>query len=113
MNKSQEELRRVIEEMGGTERIAEKLKQFTRDKEFVSKHWEELLRQYPDKWIAVLRGRVIAFADDLKTLIGSIPEEDRSATVVKFLNANPKPLILMAASAFRKVGTVPLNGAFS
>ena len=97
MDKSREEFRKVIEKMGGTKRIAKKLKRFTQDNEFVSKHWKKLLKQHPDQWIAVLGGKVTVFADDLETLIGSIPEEDRGSTVIRFVDTDPKTLILMAA----------------
>ena len=65
-----EEFLRYFKEMGGIE----ELEQFKRDTQFVSEHWAELLGKYPDKWIGVKDGEVVAVSDDLKDLVSAIPE---------------------------------------
>ncbi|MBI1984882.1 MAG: hypothetical protein HYS60_02095 [Candidatus Wildermuthbacteria bacterium] len=90
------ELRRIIEEMGGAWQIAGELEQFKQDSLYISEHWGELLSQYSNKWIAVLQSKVIASADRLSDLMSAVPERDRVFTAVKFMDTDPKPLILMA-----------------
>jgi len=92
-----EESQRVIEEMGGKKKIIAELSQFRRNCALVAFLWENLLERYPNKWIAYLKNRVIASADSLEELLGSIPEENRGSTVIKFMDTNPRPLILAAA----------------
>ena len=82
-----------FEKLGG----AESLMRFTRDHIYVEEHWAELITQYPDQWIAVYDGEVIAVANDIPTLIASIPEEQRGSIVVKFMDTDPRTLILVAA----------------
>ena len=76
---------------------AEKSEQFTQDHVYIEEHWEELLKEYPDKWIAVLQGKIIASADSSSALISAIPKQDRGSTAIKFMDTDPKPLILIAA----------------
>jgi len=93
MNKS-EEIRRTVEAMGSPEEVAESLRGFTQDAEFVLEHWAELLKQYPDKWIAVLQEQVIASADTLQKLLDSLPESDRASAHIDLIKTNPTPFIL-------------------
>lgn len=85
------EVVRVFDESGG----AEKLQQFTRDHEYIEERWRELLEEYPDKWVAVLRGEVIASADSDSALIKDIPKEDIGSTAIRFMDTDPKSQILI------------------
>lgn len=40
-------------------------KQYIEDFRWAEKHYNELARQYPDQWIAVLKGEVVAAGKDL------------------------------------------------
>ena len=91
------EIQKILEELGGAAQIAEELKRFTRDCAYISDHWAELLQQYPNRWIAVMGGRVTASADTLSSLVHDIPEKDRRFVKIDFMDTHPKPLIVAAA----------------
>lgn len=40
-------------------------KQYERDSRWVDRHYKALSLKYPNKWVAVHKGRVVAVADDL------------------------------------------------
>jgi len=40
-------------------------KQYTRDSQWIVRHYGKLSLEYPNKWVAVHKGRVVAVADDL------------------------------------------------
>jgi len=39
-------------------------KRFYRDREWADKHYSELQKKYPNKWIAVLNKKVVGVSDD-------------------------------------------------
>ncbi len=47
----------------------QELARFTADMAYVDQHRQELLRQYPDRWVAVYNEHVVGAAKDLKKLI--------------------------------------------
>ncbi len=40
-------------------------KQYVRDRRWMVRHYRELSTQYPNKWVAVHKSRVVAVGDDL------------------------------------------------
>ncbi len=39
-------------------------KQYTRDAQWIARHYRELSRKYANRWVAVHKGRVVAVGDD-------------------------------------------------
>ena len=61
-------------------------KEFWDDMDWVSKHYSDLVKKYPDKWIAVVNGKVVSSGQDL----GKVLEEAKMKTgkehiVVEFI----------------------------
>ena len=62
---------------------------------FLEAHWNELLEQYPDKWIAILNKKVVASAEDrpsLNPLLRAKGLQSRGA-LIREMETNPKPWI--------------------
>ena len=49
-------------------------KQYTRDFRWMVRHAKELSIEYPNKWVAVHKGRVVAVGDDLGSVKRSAQE---------------------------------------
>ena len=48
------------------------LNPFKRDIDYYEEHREELLRQYPDDWIAILNQKVVRVGSDLDALLDGL-----------------------------------------
>ncbi|MXY54836.1 MAG: hypothetical protein F4029_16995 [Gammaproteobacteria bacterium] len=55
-----------------------------------------LVDRYPDKWVGVWQGEVRAAEDDLDILLKVLDKNDvpRSETAIRFIEAEPRTLIL-------------------
>jgi hypothetical protein len=49
------------------------LQRFHRDVEYYEDHWEQLLEQYPEQWVAILNEQVV----------GADPDADRLLTMLR------------------------------
>ena len=67
-----------------------------KDHEFLVAHREELLKQYPDKWVAVYQEKVVAVAPTMRGLFRKVEAQGIRRGDVKgeFLDTNPMPWIL-------------------
>lgn len=67
-----------------------------REVQWWADHQAEFVRLYPDQFVAVLNGEVMAVASDLSTLIAALKE--KSITIqdvwVSFIETDPSRLIL-------------------
>ena len=63
---------------------------------FYSANYKELLRDYPDEWIAIHDGEVRGHAIDLQLLLAQIDAlgVPRSTTLFEILETNPLPRML-------------------
>lgn len=82
--------------------VNEELARFERDGDYLDQHYEELLEQYPEQWVAIYNQRVVAHAKDIWELVrqvreGGIPPGD---IFQSYLTKNPPEWILL--------GTPPL-----
>ena len=50
------------------ERRAE-LQRFQQDTDYLRTHWEELLQQYPEQWVAILNREVVGVAPNFDQLL--------------------------------------------
>lgn len=57
------------------ERPAESLTRFQRDIDFYESHYEELLQQFPEQWIAIYKQRVVGNDTDLDQLLQRLRQE--------------------------------------
>ena len=81
------------------ESAASELRDFARSSELLSSD-RNLAKEYPRKWIAVYGGEVRAVADELDALLDDLDRLDvpRSSTVVRYMEREPRPLILSCAA---------------
>lgn len=68
------------------------LRTFEEDHVWINSHLELLLSQYPEQWIAVERGRVIASDPDLMSLRAKLA--DPAHTCIEFITREPLKMIL-------------------
>jgi uncharacterized protein DUF5678 len=68
------------------------LLRFQADHVWIDQNREKLLEQYPDQWIAVQDGQVIASDPDFDGLVAKLP--DPSGTAVEFLTREPIEIVL-------------------
>jgi hypothetical protein len=63
---------------------------------FYNAHYHELLKQYPDEWIAIHDGSVRGHAIDLQQLLAQTDAlgVPRSTTLFEILETNPRPRML-------------------
>lgn len=61
-----------LEALGGAELLAAEESQFKEDGKFVRLHFVELVKQYPEQWIAVYRGKVVAADKELQALASKL-----------------------------------------
>ena len=68
------------------------------DVQFLEAHWDELLEQYPDKWIAIWDKKVVASAESESGLIPQLRTKglQSSGALIQEMETDPKLWILTA-----------------
>jgi hypothetical protein len=74
------------------------LLQFQADHAWIDQNREMLLAQYPDQWIAVQNGHVMANDPDLDSLLSKLPNP--APTCVEFISPEPIEMVLRESPAF-------------
>lgn len=74
------------------ERAARELRAFEEDSDWIEEHYQELLAQYPEQWVAVQNKRVIASDPDVTALRAKVP--DLAYTSRAFLTKHDGDVIL-------------------
>lgn len=64
------------------EELTAKLNEAEREYRFWQEHYQEFLRRYPDQFVAVHDGQVVAVSDDLSDLTASLANLDLRPTDV-------------------------------
>ena len=87
---------KVIEGMGGPRAIHEDLLEFRR---LVDRLWgqqDELMKKYPDKWVALSMDGVVSVGDSRRALLDEVNRLglQRRDVVIDHLQTNPPILIL-------------------
>jgi hypothetical protein len=88
---------RTIEELlGDPNDNARDIEAFDKEARAMASHWDELVKKYPDRFIAFYQGRVRASSADLMRLLTRMDKLGipRRGTVVRFINAHPGNMIL-------------------
>ena len=90
------QLTELIEKMGGETYIREELDLHRKRWERMTDQYDDLVKRYPDQWIAIADREEPFVARSSKELIAILDEEgiDRNAAVMKFLRTRPKRMIL-------------------
>jgi len=73
-------------------RISEQLLAFEEDRTWIEENLEELLGKYPEQWIAVKNGQVIASAPDFESLLSMV--SDPAHTCIGFISKGPLEMVL-------------------
>ncbi len=74
------------------EQLIDELLVFQADHAWINQNLEELLEQYPERWIGVRNGHVIASERDLSDLLSKLP--DPAHTCVEFITREPLEMVL-------------------
>lgn len=86
----------LIESRGGIAAMRERMEARQIIWRRMCREEEELTRQYPDKWAAMGKDGLVAVGDSLDDILEQVDAlgVSRSDIVLKFLDADPLPLIL-------------------
>ena len=89
-------VRKLIRELGGADHIHQGLRQYQHSVAQMEIKRGELLAQYPDKWVAIAEGEVVAVDDSLEAVLSTIEGKGiaRTGAVVEFLDTDPLNMIL-------------------
>ena len=79
------------------ERQAE-MEQFHRDTQYYGAHWEELLEQYPEHWVAIYKEQVVGTSPDARQLLVELKQRGIpiGETLFKYLTHKEELWILRA-----------------
>jgi hypothetical protein len=72
------------------------LQHFHRDVEYYQAHWEQLLDQYPEQWVAIFDEQVVGADPDAYRLLANLRERGipTEKALVKYVTAKDDILIL-------------------
>jgi len=79
------------------EAALQELEQFEADMQWICDHYEELKARYPDEFVAVLHGRLIAHNSQIEVLLEGLRsryEEQMGHIAIKFIYSQPPNIIL-------------------
>jgi hypothetical protein len=78
-------------------KIQAELQRFKRDTAYYEAHQEELVKQYPEQWVAIYDERVVGAAADLYHLLATIKAKSISPSqaLVEYVTAKDEILILL------------------
>lgn len=76
--------------------VQQELERFTADMLYFDQHRHELLRQYPDKWVAIYQNQVVATAKTLPRLVKQLERKGipKGRAFVEYVTAKEDLLIL-------------------
>ena len=79
--------------------VEQDLERFGADGDYLQEHREELLRQHPDRWVAVYNLQAVAVAKDIKRLIRQLKRKGvkPGRAYCKYLTEN-EPILILSAS---------------
>lgn len=88
--------RHLIEQLGGAKRVYDELLEYRHRVENMESQRVALMEKYPDKWVAMAGGEIVAFADSLEDILEQLDKRNirRADAVVEHLNTHPRSLIL-------------------
>ena len=89
-------VRKIIEENGGAAAIHAGLRDFGQRAKLMNTIHDDLIKKYPNQWVALLRGDKMCVGDTLTELLSEIDEKglDRKSAVVKYLDTDPPLMVI-------------------
>jgi len=98
---TEKETAEMVEKCGGIKEILAGFARFKRDTDYFESHFSELLKKYPNKWVAIHGAKVVGTGKDFIRLLNRLRRKGipTNETVIHFMNPNPKPLILSQIGA--------------
>ena len=86
----------VIAEIGGVQKLAVGMREYHEIVVRMRSEQIELITKYPDRWVAMGRGGVLAVGDSMDEVLEKIERQgvDRGETVVEILDTTHPVLIL-------------------
>lgn len=91
---TEDELRELI---GDPKKFHDDMEEFSKTEDlFCTSQYDELLEKYPDKWIAVIAGKVEAHGDSYEEVLQMVCEKGlpRNSMVIKLIETDPITMIL-------------------
>lgn len=95
---SSKSMKKLIDSMGGIEEVRGGFERHRKDFEYFSTHHQELLKSYPEEWVAIYNKAVIWHNNDFMDLMVNVDKETRSKAVVQHVTAKKRHMILVGAS---------------
>jgi len=99
--RSREEIKQMLEAMGGLEQIAREGEQFSKDIRTFSRMLPEWLGRYPNRWVAVYNGKVVGTSKKRRWLERRLSAKgiDPDCAVIRYLEPNrPRRVVIIAAA---------------
>lgn len=98
---NREELAEIVENMGGPEKILAEMNQFKKDIEFLESRSKDLIKKYPDHWVAVYEEKLVGSNKDFSALFSELKKNEipTNKTVIRFLSTKPIKIILFQQGA--------------
>jgi hypothetical protein len=91
-----DELAQQLKTIAEQSKLTESVAVFEQSRSYIDSNREKLLKQYPNRWIAVHKGKVLAANKDLRNLIGALRKSGIFLEQVAVeLLVNEKPPILL------------------
>lgn len=96
--KEQEKSPSLAEIIGDPHEVDRELQQFRRDTLVLSERRANLLKRYPQRWIAIYQGKVRANAESLQQVLEKADALGlpREKLVVRFINRHPRSTAIRA-----------------
>lgn len=93
---SEERLKEIAAPYGGIDAMNRQMDQHEQASARLNQDWEHLLAQYPDSWVAVGPGGLLATASTIEALLAEIraDQQQDEAFVVELMDTSPEVLIL-------------------
>jgi hypothetical protein len=88
--------RQFTNSVGSPDQVREELSRFSKDVNLLALRRRELIKQYPNKWVAFYSGEVISIAENLNDLLRGIDKKGlpRDTVVVQHLSIEKIKMIL-------------------
>jgi len=91
--KTQKEILKII---GDPKKVAQEMNAFKESAKILSNKDESLIKKYPNKWIAIVDGKVIESATTEEKLLAQLEKKGQKSInlIVRFISKTPRKLIL-------------------
>ena len=85
-----------LKSLGGPARVAYELQDFQKRNRYLDANYAELVKKYPDHWVALASNGTLVAAPTTHELIEKLERKglDREGAATKLMETNPRMLIL-------------------